>query len=687
MKEEERKRIIEILESGEMLSSEWSSVVFPNQKRECELVYDGKTREEDILAETMAVPLQQTRRFGNNGNGWHNKLVFGDNLQVMRSLLEDKKSGKLCNADGTPGIRLVYIDPPFSTRKEMQGIGGAQAYRDKLAAGEFLEFLRKRLIFIRELLSDDGSIYIHMDWRMNSYVRVLMDEVFGKENFVNHISWKRYAPHSLSKSGFDSITDTIFIYAKNLQQITFNPQFSRICDVEQKFPHTEKETGRRYQHVALEQSSNESSRGESRTIEGKTVVSSVGWRWTQETFNNRLKINPHLIHWTGKGRPRYKIYADEYQGSPLGDNWTDINYLSSGDNQSLDYPTQKPEALLERILKTSSDNSDIVADFFLGSGTTVAVAEKLERRWIGCDCGKLAIYTTQKRMLNLRKEIGNKGPVLQPKPFALFNAGLYELEKLGEEPRENWRRFVLQLFQCREEIHEIGGIRMDGKLRGKSVLVYKPQNVKNELITEETIQELHSNIGRMVGRHMFLIAPAMSFGFFQDYVDCGDVRYYVLRIPYSIINELHRRDFTALRQPENEMSVNETVEVVGFDFNRRPKLKYSVGVKKLEVDSFESAFIKIETFKSEARIPQAKRIDGNRETLSMLMMDYDYDSAKGIFEFDEVFYADALSKDGWTVFFSYENLGENIMAIFIDVYGNEARELISVKSFKNGNTL
>ena len=110
-------------------------------------------------------------------------------------------------------------------------------------------------------------------------------------------------------------------------------------------------------------------------------------------------------------------------------------------------------------------------------------------------------------------------------------------------------------------------------------------------------------------------------------------------------------------------------------------------MKKQAVDSIEMAFIKIETFKSEARIPQAMRMDGNRETLSMLMLDYDYDSTKGIFEFDEVFYADALSKDGWTVFFSYENLGENVMAIFIDVYGNEARELISVKSFKNDYTL
>ena len=676
MKEEERKRIIEILESGDMLSSEWSSVVFPNQKRECELVYDGKAREEEILAETMAVPLQQTRRFGNNGNDWHNKLIFGDNLQVMKSLLEEKKRGNLCNADGTPGIRLVYIDPPFSTKKEIQGIGGTQAYQDKLAAGEFLEFLRKRLILIRELLSDDGSIYVHLDWRMNSYVRVLMDEVFGKDHFQNEITWQGAVGDTSSKNKkFIKSHETIFFYRKD--RLLWNDVFQEYSEASQSLYRYSNEKGR-YRIGPVD---NPGGGGQVYDLGFGEKIPTRGYGMPIETARRWIQNGEMVIE---KGKvPGRKLYMGK--GVRCRDVWVDIRATQG--NEFMKYPTQKPETLFERIIKASSNEGDLVADFFLGSGTTVAVAEKLGRRWIGCDCGKLAIYTTQKRMLNLRKEIGNKGPVLPPKPFALYNAGLYELEKLGEEPRENWRRFVLQLFQCREEIHEIGGIRMDGKRRGKSVLVYEPQNVKNELITEETIQELHSNVGRMVGGHMFLIAPAMSFAFFQDYIDYDGVRYYALRIPYSIINKLHRRDFTALRQPENEMSINETVEAVGFDFNRRPKLKYSVGVKKQAVDSIEKAFIKIETFKSEARIPQAMRMDGNRETLSMLMLDYDYDSAKGIFEFDEVFYADTLSKEGWTVFFFYENLGENIMAIFIDVYGNEARELISVKSFKNEYTL
>lgn len=634
MKDEERQRIIEILESGEMLSSEWASVVFPNQRRECELVYDGKTREEDILAETMSVPLQQTRLFGKSGNSWHNKLIFGDNLQLMKSLLEDKNNGKLCNADGSPGIRLVYIDPPFSTKKEMQGTGGTPAYQDKLAAGEFLEFLRKRLILIRDLLSDNGSVYVHLDWRMNSYVRVLMDEVFGKENFANEIVWFYTGPSNI-KRWFPRKHDTILFYTASNTAI-FNRDAVRI-------PYDPETLARRAR--------TEGDRGF--TTGGKSPV-----------------------------RRTATVVADTFGRGKLPEScWSDLPSLTN-QQERIDYPTQKPEALLERIIKASSNKGDLVADFFLGSGTTIAVAEKLDRRWIGCDCGKLAIYTTQKRMLNLRQEVGNKGSLLTPKPFAVLNAGLYELEKLAREPRENWRRFVLQLFQCREEPHKIGGIQMDGKFRGKSVLVYNPHDLEKEgVITEETVKDLHASIGKMVGGYMFLIAPAMSFGFFQDYVDCGDVRYYALRIPYSIINELHRRDFTSLRQPDNETAVNDTVEAVGFDFNRRPKLNYSVGIKKRNGELVGSAFIKIETFKSEATIPEALKREGNRETLSMLMLDYDYDSAKGVFEFDEVFYAEALSKNGWTAFFPVENIGEEVMTIFIDIYGNEARELIKAKDF------
>ncbi|MDD9826985.1 MAG: site-specific DNA-methyltransferase [Deltaproteobacteria bacterium] len=625
MTDAERQRLIEILQRGELPPLDLAPVLFPDQnfpaqKREAELTYLGKAREADILAEAMAVPLQCTRRFGKNGDDWHNMLIFGDNLQAMKSLLEMKKQGRLCNADGTPGIRLVYIDPPFSTKREMQGQDGVQAYQDKVAAAEFLEFIRKRLVLIRELLSDDGSVYVHLDWRMNSYVRVLMDEIFGKENLLNEIIWCYTRMATKGQRQFSRAADTVLWYSRS-DTWTFN-----VDDIRQPYsPSSKAREGYTLNKL-----------GSGISKEGKTVLNPIG---------------------------------------KFPENWiTDIPYLRG--NERVDYPTQKPETLLDRIIKASSNEGDLVADFFAGSGTTPAVAEKLGRRWIASDCGKLAIYTMQKRLLNLRDGIGSKGAPLWAKPFTLHNAGLYDVEKLRKLPEEDWRRFALQLFQCKDAPHTIGGIHMDGTRRGKTVMVFPPQRNKGALISKETIEEIHQAIGRKVAGAVFIIAPAMKFGFFQDYIDHGRVRYYALRIPYSFIEHVHRSDFTALMQPTGETNVNDTVDAVGFDFIERPELKYSTGRKQRD------AFIKITTFKSEARVrgPQKKR--ENLETLSMLMLDYDYDPKKCVFEFDQVFYADAMAKNGWKATFPAHQLGKQVMAIFVDIYGNEARELIAAGKFR-----
>src|SRR5919198_1209157 len=165
MNDEFRQMVIEALRRGEELPSEWARILFPPEKREYELVYHGKEREEDILAGTMAVPLQPASTFGKNGKGWHNKLIFGDNLQAMKTLLRMKEEGELVNADGTPGVRLVYIDPPFATNRDFSGTADQKAYKDRVVGAQFIEFLRKRLILLRELLADDGSILVHLDWK------------------------------------------------------------------------------------------------------------------------------------------------------------------------------------------------------------------------------------------------------------------------------------------------------------------------------------------------------------------------------------------------------------------------------------------------------------------------------------------------------------------------------------------
>ena len=636
---EQRQEIVRLLEKGEDLSPEWARILFPPEKREYELVYHGKEREGDILANTLAVPLQPVRTFGSNGskvNGeWHNMLIFGDNLQVMKSLLEMKKSGKLCNADGTPGARLIYIDPTFATKQEFRGSQDQKAYQDKVAGASFLEFLRRRLIFIRELLSEDGSLYVHLDEHMGHYGKVILDEIFGKEKFLNDIIW--YYPDNFqgNVNRFANNHNIILLYCKSSDYF-----FRRIAiPLDKKVKRDVRVWNKEKQAIVA-----------ARDADGNIVYKEFSTKFADDV-------------WTIGQSSVSKKHSDEYLG----------------------YPTQKPETLIGRVINASSKPGDLVLDCFVGSGTTLAVAEKLGRRYIGVDCGKLSIYTMQKRLLNIAKSKDIENPPKkygkQCKPFTLYNAGLYDFSKLKELPWDSWRFFALQLFQCREEPHTIGGVKLDGYLKGASVLVFNHMKEKGIRIDEETIKSLHEALGTRIGNKFFIIAPALTFDFQQDYVTLDSVRYYALRIPYSIINELHQREFTCLKQPSDEMAVNDTVEAVGFDFIRTPELKFVCGIRKGKGDSPDSAFIKIKTFKSAAVVREPMLKKGNLETLSMVMIDYDFNEKSQVFDLDAVFYAGALEEKSWTLLFPADSIGEKMMAVFIDIYGNEARITLDPEQF------
>ena len=628
MTPEQRQRLLEILASGEELSPEWSRILFPPEKREYELVYHGKEREEDIIANTLAVPLQPVRTFNKNGVAWHNKLIFGDNLQAMKTLLEMKRRGELCNADGTPGVRLVYIDPPFATKQEFHGSEDQKAYQDKIVGAEFIEFLRRRLILIRELLSDDGSIYVHLDWKKSHYIRAVLDEVFGEKRLINEVIWYYTNKYGANSAAFDSFHNTLFRYGRGKKFI-----FERIR-IPVKTPRTQ----------------------------------------PVRAWNKELGKNEWLRDENGEYLYQQSIEKD------AGDVW-EIPVINPMAVERVGYPTQKPEQLLDWVLQSSSHAGDLILDAFGGSGTTCAVAEKLGRRWIGIDCGKLAIYTIQKRMLNLKADIGNKGAALKAKPFTLFNAGLYDFARLKELSWGDWRRFALTLFGCQDDPHRIGGIQFDGTLKACPVQVFDHRKQAGAAITEETLRSIHEAAGSKIGTRMFIIAPAMVFGFQQDYIQLGEVRYYALRVPYSIIHELHQRDFLALKQPTDEMAVNNTVDSVGFDFIRTPELEYTLGRGNPEGELLEEAFIRIDTFHSEAVVREPKQKRGNRETLSMVMLDYDYDAATDVFDLDEVFYANAIETAGWEVRFPANRLTDKLMAVFVDIYGNEARVVISAGEF------
>lgn len=709
MSPEQRQQLIEILHSGGEVAPEWSRILFPPEKREYELVYHGKDREEDILANTLAVPLQPVRTFNKNGVEWHNKLIFGDNLQAMKTLLEMKRRGELCNADGTPGVRLVYIDPPFATRRDFSGSQEQKAYQDRIAGAQFVEFLRKRLVLIRELLSDDGSIFVHLDQRKAHYVKVVLDEVFGEQNFNNEIIWRSTNTHN-TKSSIGQIHQLIFYYQKSAGAGVFNVI---------RRPHFKEHITKNYRH---QDERGFYSRCDLTGPGIRSGDSGLAWRGYDPTRSGRhwqpasslydqldedisnLPLLDRLEYFldngfvylpNGGGQPRGKLYLNQNGGNLIQDIWAyqpytsgiysegdegidaDVQWLQNPEGGT-EYPTQKPEGLLSRVIRIASNPGDIVLDAFGGSGTTCAVAEKLGRRWIGIDCGKLAIYTIQKRMLNLKAVIGNKGTAIKAKPFTLYNAGLYDFALLKELPLEGWRAFALMLFGCRDEPHSVGGIRFDGTLKGASVQVFNHQQ-PGVRVTEETLRSIHEAAGPKLGSRMFIIAPSLAFDFQQDYFQIDDVRYYALRIPYSIIHELHQREFLALKQPADELAVNDTVDAVGFDFIRTPELKFTVGRDVKAGHLLEEAFIRIDTFLSEAVVREPMRKRGNRETLSMVMLDYDYDGE--VFDLDEVFYADALEKAGWEARFQANRLTDKIMAVFVDIYGNEARELIHLDAF------
>ncbi len=389
----------------------------------CQLVWKGKseTKRKIKLNENFhSLEVIESINTLKSTEAWKNRLILGDNKLVITSLL-DELSGK---------IKVIYIDPPFASGTTFKtsirtgrineetltnsSNGEKNGFSDTWGVGGldvYLTFMYERLVLTRDLLAHNGSIYVHLDWHAGHYIKVMMDEIFGHENFRAEIIWQRTPGHHLSNT-MDVMTDIILWYSKT-PDFVYNQQYQILSkkEEEKKFSFIEKESGRRFTHEKLEQSSNAYSIGEKRIINGRKVTTKVGWRWTQETFDKRLVRNPHLIFWTSKGRPRYKRYADEYLGRKIGNLWVDIPSLGSNDKERLGYPTQKPEALLERIVRMSSKENDIVADFFCGSGTTLSVAEKLNRRWIGGDLSKYAIELTKNRLISIKnsKDLLNKG--------------------------------------------------------------------------------------------------------------------------------------------------------------------------------------------------------------------------------------------------------------------------------------
>ncbi|MEJ7570375.1 MAG: site-specific DNA-methyltransferase, partial [Gaiellaceae bacterium] len=305
-----------------------------------------------------------------------NLLVWGDNRLVMSSLLSDY-AGK---------VKLAYIDPPFDTGadfshrvavgegtvEKLPSILEEHAYRDTWGAGHqsYLSMMYERLVLIHELLTHDGSIYLHCDWRVSSFLRLVLDEIFGADCFQNEIAWC-YREAINSTKRWNRKHDTILFYSKDPEHWCFNA--NQVLQ-----PHSPN-TIKKYKHADQQ--------GRYRLM-GRGIVDSP-IRSARDVAPEWERTHPELVY-------RHYLRAGTY-----GVDYWNIDVINQASHERVGYATQKPEELVERIIKASSNEEDIVADFFIGSGTTAVVAEKLNRRWIGCDLGRFAIHTTRKRLLNI----------------------------------------------------------------------------------------------------------------------------------------------------------------------------------------------------------------------------------------------------------------------------------------------
>lgn len=634
-----KKYLINLIESDEQIPENYKYLLFPNLQEEYELTYAGKMRKEDILAGedgTFPVPLQLERVFNGDEHpafedGWKNMIVFGDNLQFLKTINENKdpliKDKVKCK------VKLIYIDPPFATQDEFQNKEGAKAYNDKKKGAEFLEFIRRRLILAREVLSEDGSIYVHLDQKMCHYVKTILDEIFGKNNFLNEIVWY-YRRWNIAGKMFAKNHDVILYYAKNKGKHIFNNLY---------IPKSEKSSG--------------------------------GGKAWQSFFDEET------------GKRKSVLLEEDSKGVPMPDVF-DVSMINpmAKERKMVNYPTQKPEELLARIIKASTNEGDLLMDFFGGSGTTMSVAEKLGRRWITCDLGKLSYLTMQKRLLQIQESKKLDGKTEYGKParsFVTCKLGMYDLGMTLNLEWDKYKYFVSQLFEYDAKELKSSGIKFDGEKRGFPVKVFDYIKHKDSAVDGNYIAELHKSIKSKKYSRVYIVAPATRVDFIADYEEIDDTRYYFLKVPYEMIEELHKTPFTKSRQPRSKDDVNALEEMKGFQFIYIPEVEC-----KLEVGK-EHAFLSVTRFVSN---PLNGCEMENFSTLSSIFVNYDYNGKE--FMMDDVrFWSDleSGSKEGKDTKINYDNekpisiewkipaklLGEKTVFIFTDIYGNDVTVSLS----------
>lgn len=643
---EDKSKLIEALNKGVEPSPDLLPKLFPGTAEKFDvqaldrakiptLEYSGKRSKASILAEAGAgigaAPLQNVRCFGDIKNGgWRNLIVQGDNLQFLKTcyknvdpLVKNKVKGK---------VKLIYIDPPFATKSDFGGKDGQRSYADKVDTAEFIESLRERLIYLRELLAEDGNIYLHLDQKMSHYVKTIMDEVFEKSRFRNEIIW-RYRRWPAPQKNFQKMHDTILRYSK----------------------------GNDWPWTQLFESKSES---------------------TLKAFGD-TKLSTEI---TDRGTVK-KIRTDEKsEGTYLSDVW-EIPMLQGSASQERDlagnYPTQKPETLLDKIIESSTKKGDLIMDIFAGSGTTATASEKLDRRWIVCDFGKHAIYTMQRRILRIGeskalvdeqdksgKVIVKKGDPYKkaPKPFCIISSGAYDFSHVMDlrKHKETYIDFVLGLFQLARDDDKAKKYKLANIYAlkdGDPVEVYPiwdDQFLKEVKIDLGYLRGIIAQSGGKLKGDYFIITPESCANIGDTVVknpDGKDVNFQMLTFPYKVLEDISRT-LELQEQPSSQDNVNNLITSTAFYFNEDVTLKAKRVKGGLQIIKFETKILNKE----------GQRFEGF-SGIAMLLVDLDYESKKP-FDMDVTVFAKEIGEDGLV---KIDNLTKKVGLIAIDKHGNESK--------------
>lgn len=427
---------------------------------------------------------------------------------------------------------------------------------------------------------------------------------------------------------------------------------------------------------------------------GKYIVN--GNQIRGDSYPTDVRFKRNLDKWL-RNNPGKTLDADvvlyTFQSQTEDDTW-DIPHLDpKNKTERVDYPTQKPEALLKRIIAATSKPGDLILDCFAGSGTTLVVAEKLDRRWIGVDLSLSSIYSTQKRLLNLAASAaltataikvgrakpaccGNQDcehcaefccrpretvvPVAYGKPttpFAVYSSGHYDFHKLKALPFDEYRTFVLRLFGAAEQPEMLNGLTIDGRHRGDPVIIFDFHVDPDAQVTIEYFEELATFLeGRVRGRLLF-IAPAASLALFDDRLSMRGIDFEIRRVPYSVVAAMSDRT----NQATSEADINRIIETKGFDFGAPPEVEIMLDPT--------ARTLTITRFRSRAIVKDLSEEKRGFESLAMVLVDYDHNGS--VFDLDRVEFAEQLESKGWRVDLLEAKTGEEVAVSICDLFGNE----------------